>query len=158
MNSRSFLTVCSFALLLSCANRSSDLESGSAVSLNKALSKFDQELTTTQKEVSAKPGQAITIPVTIRNLTEATLASTGRFPITLSYKWFDGGRMLPIEGERSVLQIPLKPGEQETVQAKVIVPESGSDLTAHFSLVQEGVAWFFTKGGKTLDIPARIER
>jgi hypothetical protein len=161
MNSRSFFTICSFALLLSCGNRPSDLQSeaqGSAVSLDKALSKFDQELTTTQKELSVKPGQATTIPVTIRNLTEATLASTGRFPITLSYKWFDEGRMLPIEGERTLLQIPLKPGEQETVQAKVTVPASGSDLTVHFSLVQEGVAWFFTKGGQTLNIPVRLER
>lgn len=161
MNPRSFFVICSFALLLSCGNRPSDLPSeaqGSPVSLDEALIKFDQELTTTQKELSVKHGQTTTIPITIRNLNDVTLASMGRFPITLSYKWFDEGRMLPLEGERTLFRIPLRPGQQETVQAKVTAPESGSDLTVHFSLVQEGVAWFFTKGGRTLDIPARLER
>jgi hypothetical protein len=86
------------------------------------------------------------------------LASAGRYPITLSYKWFESGKMLPIEGERTLLLRPLEPNEQETISAKVTAPQSGSDLSVRFSLVQEGVVWFLSKGGRTIDIPARIER
>jgi hypothetical protein len=65
--------------------------------------------------------------------------------------------MLPIEGERTVLPRPLPPNAQETVLAKVTAPQSGSNLILRFSLVQEGVAWFFSKDATALDIPVTLQ-
>ena len=160
MNSYCIFAICSLALLTSCGTRSPETrteEPSHAMAMDSPLDRFDQELTTPQKQLVLKPGQTVVIPVTVRNLTGLSLISTGRYPITLSYRWFENGKMLPIEGNRSVLPRPVKPNEQETVNAKVTSPQSGTDLTLRFSLVQEGIAWFFSKGGQTLDIPTRVE-
>ena len=34
---------------------------------------------------------------------------------------------------------------------------AGKNLTLKITLVQEGVAWFMSKGAKTLDIPATVK-
>jgi len=161
MNLRSILTIYSLPLLVSCGSRSPELRTelqGNAITVDEPLAKFDQELTTPQKEITLKLGQTINIPVTIGNLTGALLASSGRHPITLSYKWIDHGQILPIEGERTLLHRPLEPGKRETVSAKVTAPQLRVDLTLRFTLVQEGVTWFFSKGAPTLDIPVHIDR
>jgi uncharacterized protein YfaS (alpha-2-macroglobulin family) len=125
--------------------------------MDQPLVKFDQELTTAQKELVFKPGQTLTVPVTVRNSTGTALASTGRYPVDVSYKWFDGRNMLPIEGDRTLLPGPLQPNDQTTVNVKVTAPQSGSDLSVHFTLVQEGIAWFMQKGARTLDIPVHLQ-
>jgi hypothetical protein len=147
-------------LLTSCGDRSPEPQtqpSNAVITMDQPLMKFDQELTTAQKELVLKPGQTITIPITIRNTTGVVLSSSGRYPIDLSYKWFDGTKMLPIEGDRTGLSRPLEPNGQTTVNAQLTAPQSGSDLSVHFTLVQEGIAWFMGKGARSLDIPARLQ-
>jgi hypothetical protein len=149
-------------LLVSCGSRSPELQSQGPEQLqqsamDKPLARFAQELTTTQKKLALKSGQTTQVSITIRNTTDTVLASNGRYPITLSYKWFDDGTMLPIEGDRTVLPRPLPPDAQEAVLAKVTAPQSGSNLILRFSLVQEGVAWFFSKNATTLDIPVTLQ-
>jgi hypothetical protein len=63
--------------------------------------------------------------------------------------------MLPIEGERTPLPAMLQPGESLGVEMRVVAPEQGRDLVLKITLVQEGVAWFMSKGGKSLDIPVK---
>lgn len=125
--------------------------------LNEALTSFSQQITSSVSTLSASPGQALTIPVTVKNTGNHRLASGGKFPITFSYKWFDGGRMLPIEGERTLLPRPLNPGEEVSFKAKVVAPDQGQDLTLKLTLVQEGVAWFMTSGGAPLEVPVKMK-
>jgi hypothetical protein len=149
-------------LLMSCGSRSPELQTNGPDQLqqsamDKPLVSFSQQLTTTQTGLTLRFGQTTQVPVTVRNTTDRVLVSSGKFPITLSYKWFDAGTMLPIEGERTILPRPLAPGSEAMVLAKVTAPQSGSKLMLRFSLVQEGIAWFFSNGASTLDIPVQLQ-
>ena len=143
-------------LLVSCAGRSPELQEMGPMASDKPLATFVQSLSSTQTTLAMRPSEVTAVPVTIRNVSCAVLDSNGRYPITLSYKWLDGGEILPLEGERTFLRVPLKVGDQQTLLAKVRAPDGGSTLTLRFSLVQEAVAWFVFQGAQPLDIPARL--
>ena len=67
--------------------------------------------------------------------------SLRRYPITVSYKWFDGGKILPVEGERTFYPAHQAKNEYANVNIKVVAPASGKDLVLKITLVQEGVQW-----------------
>jgi hypothetical protein len=52
----------------------------------------------------------------------------GVAPITVSYKWFDGARMLPIEGARTLLRTVLKPNESANLNVKAVAYHIGQVL------------------------------
>lgn len=124
---------------------------------DEALTNFSQEITSSVHNLSASPGETLTIPVTVKNTGNHRLSTAGKFPVTLSYKWFDGGTMLAIEGERTILPRPLNPGDQTSFAAKVVAPPGGHNLTLKLTLVQEGVAWFMASGGTPLEIQVKIK-
>ena len=160
MIARLILTISPLALLVSCGIRFPELETQDHLwhtEINTPLTKFAQELATTHKELVLKHGEITHIPVTIRNVTETTLVSAGRYPITLNYRWYDGANMLPIEGNRTFLHRPIEANDQESVLATVKAPQSGTCLTLRFSLVQEGITWFSEQNARTLDIPVRLQ-
>jgi hypothetical protein len=120
------------------------------------LKTFSQEITSSVKSLRLKPSESTEVPVIIRNTGQEPLATAGRYPITVSYKWFVGEKMLPIEGERTALSGVLKSNESANVNVKVVAPPSGKSLTLKITLVQEGVAWFLSAGARTLDIPVTL--
>ena len=122
------------------------------------LSVFKERITSPSSEIVASHGETLSVPVTVENTGMSRLISSGKYPITLSYKWFDAGKMLPIEGERTILPHPLNTGEKATFEAKVVVPAEGRQLAVKFSLVQEGVAWFFSQDATPLEIHLRLKR
>ena len=151
------LGFCLLSTLSSCRNRSSEpLPTAASLSTNKPLDDFDAEITSTVQELKVTPGAPFEIPVTIKNCTQETWSSTGKYPVVVSYKWFDNGLILPIEGDRTALPTPLPPMRSVTVTVKGGVPSSGQNLVVRISLVQEGVAWFMMKGAPSLPIPAKM--
>ena len=120
------------------------------------LADFREQITSSIADLAANPGQTIMVPLRIKNPTAERWASSGRYPVNLSYKWFDSGRMLNIEGRRTLLRGKVNPGEEVSLTAQVDVPSEGTNLTLKLSLLQEGVAWFFMRGATTLDIPVRL--
>jgi hypothetical protein len=71
------------------------------------------------------PGQDIKVPVRIPG-TEPWF-SAGRFPVNISYKWFKGAEMLPIEGGRTPLPLAVRPKQAVNVDVRMIAPnEPGS--------------------------------
>ena len=121
------------------------------------LTEFNEEITSPVTSLAAKPGETLTVRVLVKNPTAAAWVSSGKYPVDLSYKWFESGRMLGAEGQRTLLIAPLRPGRVAYLNARVVVPNAGTNLTVKFSLVQEGVAWFFIRGAPTLDIPVRLK-
>jgi hypothetical protein len=91
------------------------------------------------------------------NPTNEQWVSAGKYPVNLSYKWFESGHMIDVEGARTLLRHPVKPGGEIFLDARVEVPTKGTNLTLRVSLVQEGVAWFFIRGATTLDIPVKLQ-
>src|SRR5690348_12466609 len=69
--------------------------------LQQPLTSFRQVLTSSVDKLTLQPGQEIRVPVHIENPGTETWISAGRFPVTISYKWFKNGELLPIEGERT---------------------------------------------------------
>jgi hypothetical protein len=124
---------------------------------NEAFTTFSQQITSSVHDLSVSPGETLTIPVTVKNTGNQRIVSAGRFPVTFSYKWFDGGKMLPIEGERTLLPRPLNPGDEVSFAAKVVAPPAGRDLTLKLTLVQEAVAWFMTSGAAPLEIRVKMK-
>jgi len=124
---------------------------------NERLTNFSQQITSSVHGLAVSPGETLSIPVTVKNTGNHGLSSAGSFPVAFSYKWFDGGKMLGIEGERTLLPRPLNPGDEVSFAAKVVAPSGGQDLTLKLTLVQEGVAWFMTAGGKPLEIRVKMK-
>jgi hypothetical protein len=125
--------------------------------IDEPLRQFSQEVSSPVKSVRANPGQTITIPVTIMNPSNEQWASNGKYPVHLSYKWFDSGRLLDIEGIRTMLPRPVNPGQGISFDARVEVPKYRNNLTLQLTLVQEGVAWFITRGATPLVIEVEIK-
>ena len=158
-----FLVVLATAFSSGCNSPTTEQQSSSLAvpadpnTTDQALTNFSQQITSSVRNLSVSPGETLTIPVTVKNTGNQRLSSTGKFPITFSYKWFDAGKMLPIEGERTVLPGPLNPGDEASFAAKVVAPASGHDLTLKLTLVQEGVAWFMISGATPLEIRVKMK-
>ena len=121
------------------------------------LASFSHDITSSFARLIVSPQECIYLPVTIRNPGGQRWSSAGRFPVTVAYKWFEGDTILPLEGERTTLPGIVQPGETVLVRLKVVVPPSGHNLTLKVTMVQEGIAWFMSKGARTLDIPAHLK-
>jgi hypothetical protein len=124
--------------------------------MNTALSSFSEDIQSSVKSLALRPAEKTLVPITLRNTEPSVLSSSGRNPITISYKWFDHGKMLPIEGERTVLPGPLKPGDSVDVKVNVVAPQTPGEMVLKITLVQEGVAWFMTTGAAPLVLPVTV--
>ena len=106
--------------------------------------------------LTLRPGEITLVPITLRNTDTSVLSSAGRNPVRISYKWFDHDTALPIEGERTALPAPLKPGDSVDVKVNVVAPETPGEMILKITLVQEGVAWFMMAGGTPLVLPVTV--
>ncbi len=125
--------------------------------LDQPLTSFRQNLTSSTTSLALHPGQEIRIPVRVENPGSETWVSVGRYPVTISYKWFNGTVMLPIEGERTVLPGPIGPNQALNVEVRVVAPNQPGNFTLRITLVQEAVAWFMAKSNIFLQLPASVK-
>ena len=124
---------------------------------DKPLTKFMQELNSPIKQLTLKRASRTELPVTITNTGAEAWGLGGKYPIVLSYVWLRDSRLLPIEGERTARTKILKSGGSETLRAIIVAPPEGERLVLRLSMVQEGITWFFSAGGRPLDIPVVLE-
>jgi hypothetical protein len=86
---------------------------------------------------------AFDVPVTVTNTSTFSFSPSSR--VNLSYHWYgSGGAVAVWDGERTPLT--LAPGQSATVTARVTAPAVTGNYTLAFDLVQEGVAWFSSRG------------
>lgn len=155
-----FLVLTSLAVALSsCGTPAPEAPAGKSGStqINAPLRIFSEDLQSPLKTLQIKHSEQVLVPVTVRNTLQETLSSEGKYPVTLSYKWFDRGTMLGLEGERTTLPAPIKPNDSLPVRVKVMAPNTGDALVLKISLVQEGVQWFMMAGAKPLELPVTLE-
>jgi hypothetical protein len=151
-----------FAFMCSCGRSAPKQEAVESIArvkpeeMNAPLRTFSQQITSSVKSLQLKPSESTAVPITIRNTGPEPLASAGKYPIAVSYKWFEGEKMLPIEGERTVLPTVLRPDESTNLKLKIVAPSSGKSLTLKVTLVQEGVQWFLMAGAPGLDLPVTL--
>ena len=85
-----------------------------------------------------------TVPMTLTNIGDFSWSSPG---INLAYHLFDPtGKLLVWDGRRTALPSVVQAGQQVTVQAVLALPSSSGAYTVKWDLVQEGLAWFSSKG------------
>ena len=88
-------------------------------------------------------GDAQVVRCEVRNLGSRTFRSLPSHPVNLAYRWFDAdGRTLVLEGERALLDPPLRPGARTAYELPVVAPPSPGEYRLRVSLVQEQVTWF----------------
>src|SRR6202021_914569 len=83
-------------------------------------------------------------------------ATMGSAPVLLSYRWLSNETPLPVEGERTALPGVLRPGASIPIQVRVTAPVRTGSLVLAVSMVQEGVAWFLSSGGRPLRIQVEL--
>src|SRR3989442_929035 len=102
-------------------------------------------------------GQPTTVPVTISNLGRGTFPVTNSYPISLGYHWTSAtGQTVLWDGARTKLGGDLLAGQATTVNAAITAPTNGGNYLMKLDLVQEGIAWFSSKGVPTGNAPVTI--
>ena len=118
------------------------------VAVDSPLPSFSEDIQSSVKSLGMHHAETTLVPITLRNTGPALWSTIGKLPVNISYKWFNHGTMLPIEGERTRLPGALKPSDSVPIRVKVVTPETTGDLVLKISLVQEGVAWFMFAGAR----------
>ncbi|HEX9269456.1 MAG TPA: N-acetylmuramoyl-L-alanine amidase [Candidatus Limnocylindria bacterium] len=95
-------------------------------------------------------GQTVIVPVTVTNTGQGIFPTQIANLVDLGYHWYDSaGRIAVWDGLRTRLPNDLASGQSAVVQAQVQSPPNGGSYTLRVDLVQEGVAWFSTRGVPT---------
>ena len=85
-------------------------------------------------------GSAALVDITVRNVgTEAWSPTAGdRF----SYRWWQDGKQLELEGERTPLPTAVPPGGTIDLQVRVVAPQAQGTYELRIQPVREGVTWY----------------
>jgi hypothetical protein len=103
--------------------------------------------------LSARRGQALTIPVRIVN--EATVDFD--WAIGLSYHIFSSdGELIRWDNPRSQFYPALPPGGEREVSLGVVAPTTAGAYTLELDMVWEGIAWFKDKGNSTRTVALTV--
>ena len=134
------------------------LLTGCGKSADQPLANFSQDIKSSQNALTVKADGVATFPVTVKNTgTEIWPASTdGQYAVTWSYVWEQDGHYVPIEGRRTALLEDLPSGRSQTLNASIMAPPVPGMYTLRLTMVQERIAWFYGKGGKTFDLPVVV--
>ena len=91
--------------------------------------------------------------VRIRNDSTATIAGSGRYPMSVGVQLIDTrGRVSKLDWTHAPLSCPLVPGEER--EMNVVIPQApDGQWSIRVDLVQEGVAWLGNWGGTVVTLP-----
>lgn len=111
---------------------------------------------------TAAPGEAIIVPIAVRNTSDEGWSATGvdgggTFRVSVAYRWLDPqGHVVVMEGLRTLLPRDVGPGERVELPARVEVPDRLGDLVLMLTLVQDGVDWFDAASGSRALMPLTV--
>jgi O-antigen ligase len=106
-----------------------------------------------------EPRELAKTGVRVSNVGKLTWGSKGKKPFHLSYRWFRLSldsvvQPFALEGERTRLDDPLKPGETLDVVVTVRAPEEPGSYVLIWDMVHERTTWFSDKVG--LGVPVNV--
>jgi stage II sporulation protein D len=105
----------------------------------------------------ARPGETVTIPVTLRNREEVSWPAAGEQAVKLSYHLYDAaGHVVAWDGLRSRLPDDLPAGGGDVVPMTVAAPARTGIYTVKPDLVRDGVGWFSARGVAPGSFPLRV--
>src|SRR5439155_10169862 len=104
-----------------------------------------------------RPSETASIPVTIRNLSDATWETNGAHPVRLSYHLYDAaGSLVSWDGPRSPLSEDVAPGGETTVLMSLVAPRYTGNFVVRPDLIRDGVAWFSHEEAPAGSFPLRV--
>ncbi|MDR3541814.1 MAG: hypothetical protein P4L69_12725 [Desulfosporosinus sp.] len=114
---------------------------------------YGQQFTVDRKTLDCKPGQTLSIYVTVKNTGNFIWPNAGSNPVHMSYHILDANKMSVInDGLRGILPKDLYPGQKVTMPLQMKAPEQQGRYIVQVDMVQEGVAWFVEKSGEALNV------
>ncbi|MEP7198183.1 MAG: NBR1-Ig-like domain-containing protein, partial [Chloroflexota bacterium] len=104
------------------------------------------------------PRTQFTYTLRVRNDGTRIWAAGGSKPVHVGYHWFDlAGQPVPSAQDiRTSLPADLAPGDEAVVAAVGFSPDNAGRYRLQWSLVAEGIAWFYDVKGRTLDINVEV--
>jgi len=107
-------------------------------------------------------GSKTTIYVTVKNTSSVIWPGGGRtegtLELNLGNHWLHrNGFVTVADDARSSIPFDLKPGAEIQVPLAITAPNLPGDYILELDMVQEQVAWFATKGSKTLRVNIKVE-
>ncbi|HEX7601164.1 MAG TPA: hypothetical protein VF316_06140 [Polyangiaceae bacterium] len=121
---------------------------------------FRAEISAVGLPASVHSGSVVVARVTVRNASpvEWRGGRGGPNALNLTYHWLaPGGATLVLDGRRTPLPGRVASGESVSLEASIEVPVRPGDYVLELDLVQEGVAWFGSRGSRTLRASVRAE-
>lgn len=107
-------------------------------------------------QVSARPGQIVSLPVQVENVSDITLAfGSQAIGVSFHLKQVDG-KMVAFDNRRQYFHSPLSPGQKRVVEVPVQAPDQIGKYILEFDLVWEGVCWFKDRGGRTAEVALQV--
>jgi hypothetical protein len=95
------------------------------------------------QDIVVRPGESRAMTFRIVNAGTRTWPASGVNPVRLSYHLYRGSGGIAVwDGERSALPKDVAPGEEVTLSAFLVAPESTGTYIVNYDLVWEGIAWF----------------
>lgn len=156
-----------FLVLAACGNKQENgsVESNGDARQRRRLQSYAQELFTSTRSREVPHDSSFVIDVTVKNAGREPWPAGGQPGdkagwVDLSYRWLDAsGAEIPIEGKRTLLfpREMLKPGESAELRMQAVAPPNQGNLTLRISMVHEGITWFYSAGGKPLDLPMKVD-
>ncbi len=97
------------------------------------------------------PEEAIMIDLSITNRSRFfTWPSSGENAVSISYNIYNSlSETIVFDGTRTAIKNDVKPGETIAVPMNIKIPASGGRYIIEYDIVQEGVAWFSSRGNPT---------
>lgn len=121
---------------------------------------FRAEISAAGLPASVHAGSVIVARVTVRNASpvEWRGGRGGPNALNLAYHWLaPGGATLVLDGRRTPLPGRVASGESVSLETSIEVPVRPGDYVLELDLVQEGVAWFGSRGSRTVRAGVRAK-
>ena len=84
--------------------------------------------------------------------------SGGSFQVSAGNHWLDhNGNMVINDDGRAALLQDLRPAQEVQLKLTVNAPKKPGSYLLEVDMLQEGVAWFGTRGSPTVRIPVKVE-
>lgn len=98
------------------------------------------------------------VVIKMRNTGKLTWLPSGRFAVTMSYRWRDGDGKVIMRGENFNLPKAVNESEEVQVETVVVAPSQPGSYMLEWDLCHGGAIWFSEEGCETLSIPVRVVR
>ena len=107
---------------------------------------------------SLMAGREVKVSIALRNTSALEWPTEGDHAVKLAYSWhYDNGALHELDGLRTPLGKPLRPGETVRLEAALRAPARPGRYLLVWDLVYDPYAWFKDRGSLPLEVEITVE-